>query len=227
MKQALQFSIIIITSFILFSCSTNQMSTKRYQKVQKVTIEVNKQDRQAPITQEAFEGVSIEETNKTEKIVHNKKKNKSVIAIDAPKSLESKNNKKVKNTAVAIAPKVTTLAQNKHIAIEKLDEFFASQDQKLEMQRPQGTSRWAYAITSISTAILSGIMLAVAILANFTIGAAFGMILATLAIIFGSLGIARKWKRSRIVAIIGLALGALLFVAWIVLIALYATGVIL
>lgn len=227
MKRALHFSIIFIASCVLFSCSTSQMGAKRYQKIQKVTVEVNKQDAQKAATKEAFENVSIEKDTQTDAVVRNNKRAKSVISINAQSSLENKNSKKEKNTTVAVAPRSNSMEIHKQVAIEKLDELFAAQDQKMEMQRPQGSSRWAYAITSITSAIISGLMFAVAILGNFTIGAAFGMIFAAVAIIFGSLGVARRWKRSRIVAIIGLALGAALFVAWIIIVALYAAGIIL
>lgn len=57
---------------------------------------------------------------------------------------------------------------------------------------------------------------------GFVIFAIIGAAFAALAIIFGILGL--KGKRMRFFAILGLVLGALAFIGWIVLIIIYATG---
>lgn len=207
----------------LFSCSTNQLASKRYDKIQKIAVNVHKTESVKPLTPTAFDDVNV--TQEQEEKVKSNTKNKNASVNIAPYT-QQKPAPASKNE-IAKAPKTSTISTQKDLAVDKMEEFFANHNQKLEMERPLGRARWEYAITSISAAFVSGLMFLVAILANFTIGAVFGSILAAIAIIFGSLGVARKWKQSRIIAIIGLALGAVLFVAWIVVIALYAVGMIL
>ena len=223
MKQALQLSFILAIAGVLFSCSANQAVTKRYSKIPKITVDAKNENEQSAITSEAFSEVKIK-TASAEKIKHNKKASNAVVILDQKET--KKTSKPATETAIAKAPKIGSVLTGKDIAIDKIEEYFADQNSKMEMQRPQGRSRWAYAITSLVTAVLSGLMLPIALLASFPIGAVFGGALAIIAVIFGSLGLARKWKASRIVSIIGLALGALLLVGWIIIIALYAVAII-
>jgi len=220
MRKALNLSLFLIVAGFLFSCSTNHLASKRYGKIQKIATNADKQESIKPLTVDAFEEVNITK-EQPEKIKPNKREKNTSVNI-TPEMKEQ--GTAATDNKIAQAPKVKSTPTDE-ITVDKLEEFFANQ--KLDMERPLGRSRWEYAITSISAAFISGLMFLVAILANFTIGAVFGTALAAIAIIFGALGVARKWKQSRIIAIIGLALGALLFVAWIVVIALYAAGMIL
>jgi hypothetical protein len=211
-RLSLFFPLFLILIVFLSSCAPNRFSSRRYSR-ERVTVEANRKEKTT--TAKSYETATENSPDPfSEPVIEPATPNVTVEKIEVPST-------EIKTPVTREEVPVTQTGKDHKILQHKLKK-------SREILKTTETNRsvvWlSYGIASFVLGFLGLAMIPLAIFVHPVIFAIIGLSMAILAVVFGIMGL--KAKRLRFLPIMGLIMGALGVVGWIVIIILLAIGTI-